>query len=200
MTGLILAAVLTVQLVCGDLGAERRFFVQALRFTDEGVTVRGGARVERLALGRERLELLHYAAAGAGIRASASSDDRDSQHIAIIVSDMQRAWAHVRRFKIRKVSTAPQVQPKSNPAAGGIAAVYFRDPEGHPLELLHFPSGKGAPQWHASAPLFLGIDHTAIGVTNTARSTRFYETLGRTVRGNTNNFGIEQERLSGHLG
>lgn len=30
MTGFFLAAALTVELVCGDLGAERRFFTQAL--------------------------------------------------------------------------------------------------------------------------------------------------------------------------
>jgi catechol 2,3-dioxygenase-like lactoylglutathione lyase family enzyme len=128
---------------------------------------------------------------------TARSNDRNFQHVAIIVSNMDRAWAQVSRFNLRKVSAEPQVLPAWNPSAGGIAAVYFRDPEGHPLELLHFPAGKGAPQWHAASPLFLGIDHTAIAVTDTAASTRFYEALGLTVRGHSNNYGIEQENLSG---
>ncbi|HMF28456.1 MAG TPA: VOC family protein, partial [Candidatus Cybelea sp.] len=46
----------------------------------------------------------------------------------------------------------------------------------------------------------LGIDHTAIAVANTAASTKFYEALGLTVRGRSNNYGIEQERLSGVAG
>lgn len=187
----------SVEIVVRDLGAERRFYVQALGFKAVGSHRIAGGEVERLSIGEERLELVQYDRAGAPIPAGARSSDRNFQHIAIIVSDMQRAWERVAHFKIRKVSPAPQVLPQWNPNAGGIAAVYFRDPEGHPLELLHFPPGKGAPEWHATAPLFLGIDHTAIAVADTAASTRFYEALGLSVRGHSDNYGIEQQRLSG---
>jgi catechol 2,3-dioxygenase-like lactoylglutathione lyase family enzyme len=191
------ARVAAVEIVVRDLDAERRFYTQALGFRDLGGERVEGGRVEHLALGNERYDLLRDDIDGLVIPATAKSTDRDFQHIAIIVSDMQTAWNHVSHYGIRKVSAAPQVLPAWNPAAGGIAAVYFRDPEGHPLELLHFPPGKGAPQWHAPSPLFLGIDHTAIGVADTAASTRFYEALGLSVRGHSNNYGIEQERLSG---
>ncbi|HMD01861.1 MAG TPA: VOC family protein [Candidatus Baltobacteraceae bacterium] len=189
-------SVASVEIVVGDLAAERRFYTGALDFTDLGTHPFRGGRVDRLSLGREHVDLISYDAPGAAIPLTARSDDRNFQHVAIIVSDMQRAWSQVQRFRIRKVSSVPQVLPAWNPAAGGIAAVYFRDPEGHPLELLHFPPGKGAPQWQAAAPLFLGIDHTAIAITDTAASTRFYEALGFSVRGHSDNYGIEQEALS----
>ena len=53
------------------------------------------------------------------------------------------------------------------PAAAGIKAFYFTDPENHPLELIYFPENKGADKWHRSQGLFKGIDHTAIGISNT---------------------------------
>jgi catechol 2,3-dioxygenase-like lactoylglutathione lyase family enzyme len=187
----------SVAIVVRDVVAERRFYSGVLGFTDLGSRAIPGRRIERLALGNERLDLVRYERAGAPITPSARSNDRDFQHIAIIVSDMRRAWARVERADIRTVSAAPQVLPAWNSNAGGIAAVYFRDPEGHPLELLQFPAGKGEARWHASAPLFLGIDHTAIAVTDSATSTRFYKALGLAVRGHSDNYGIEQARLSG---
>lgn len=189
--------VAAVEIVVRDLDAERTFFTQALAFRDLGGEAAEGGRVEHLALGNERVDLRHYDIDGVVISSRVRSTDRNFQHIAIIVSDMPAAWARVSRSGIRKVSQAPQTLPMSNPVAGGIAAVYFRDPEGHPLELLHFPAGKGAPEWHDTSRLFLGIDHTAIAVADTAASTRFYGALGLTVRGHSNNIGIEQERLSG---
>lgn len=187
----------SVAIVVRDLAAEIRFYTRTLGFRRLGISSVRDARVAHLALGRERVDLVRYARDGATIPASAKSDDRTFQHVAIIVSDMRRAWNRVARAGIARVSVAPQVLPRSNPAAGGIAAVYFRDPEGHPLELLHFPPGKGAPQWHAATPLFLGIDHTAIAVADVPASMRFYERLGLAVRGRSDNVGIEQARLSG---
>jgi catechol 2,3-dioxygenase-like lactoylglutathione lyase family enzyme len=190
-----------VVIVVRNLDAERRFYTSALDFKDLGERAADGKRTDRLALGDQRVELVSYEAGpGAAIASTARSNDRDFQHIAIVVSDMNRAWSHVTRYGVRKVSVAPQVLPAWNPAAGGIAAAYFRDPENHPLELIHYPPGKGASAWHASSPLFLGIDHTAIAVTNTTASTRFYESLGLTVKGHSYNYGIEQERLSGVAG
>ena len=189
-----------VEIVVRDLPAEKRFYEQALHFSDEGERSVTAGESERLTLGDQHVDLITYDRSGRSISVAAKSNDRDFQHVAIIVSDMNRAWAWVRRFPIRVVSRKPQVLPTWNPNAGGIAAVYFRDPEGHPLELLHFPPDKGAAQWHATSPLFLGIDHTAISVTNSAASTRFYEALGLTVKGHSNNYGIEQARLSGVTG
>ena len=189
-----------IEIVVRDVAAERRFYTLAFGFRDLGSHSTASGRIDRLALGNERLDLARLNRTGAPIPRSARSNDPGFQHIAIIVSDMGRAWDRVRRLAIRRVSPAPQLLPKWNPAAGGISAVYFRDPEGHPLEMLHFPRGKGAPQWHAAAPLVLGIDHTAIAVADMAASIRFYEALGLTVRGHSLNYGVEQERLSGVTG
>jgi catechol 2,3-dioxygenase-like lactoylglutathione lyase family enzyme len=69
--------------------------------------------------------------------------------------------------------------------AGGIRALYFRDPDGHPLEVLWFPQDKGNAKWHVPTDkLFLGIDHTAIVISNTEASLKFYrDRLGMEVAG-----------------
>src|SRR5262249_2375012 len=93
----------------------------------------------------------------------------------------------------------PQTIPLSNPAAGGIRAFYFRDPDRHSLELIWYPEGKGRAIWRESeGRLFMGIDHTAIAVSDTEQSLRFYrDVLGFAVAGESLNFGTEQEQLSG---
>jgi catechol 2,3-dioxygenase-like lactoylglutathione lyase family enzyme len=86
-----------------------------------------------------------------------------------------------------------------NPVAGGIESFYFKDPDGHNLELIHFPTGKGDPKWQRqTTSLFLGIDRTAIVVDNTAISLAFYcDLLGMKLQQKSENFGSEQEELSG---
>lgn len=156
-------------------------------------------RVVRLRLGDEVLELTEYLAPkGRAIPPGSRSHDRWFQHVAIIVRDMDRAYAHLRRHKVEHASSGPQTLPDWNPAAGGIRAFYFRDPDGHPLEILQFPPGKGNPKWHRLPDrLFLGIDHTAVVVGDTEASLRFYrDTLGLTVAGSSENYGPEQERLN----
>jgi len=95
------------------------------------------------------------------------------------------------------ISRRPQLLPAWNPNAGGIRAVYFRDPDGHPLELIQFPPGKGQPRWQEKDRLFLGIDHSAIAVSDTDQSVAFYrDRLGLRIAGTSDNWGIEQEGLS----
>src|SRR5215472_12331162 len=137
-----------------------------------------GVRVRsvRLRLGEEQLELLQFLAPGGrAIPPDSRSNDRWFQHVAIIVSDMSAAYARLRSFNVRHASSGPQRLPDWNPHAGGIEAFYFRDPDGHVLEVLRFPADKGAPKWHArDGRLFLGIDHTAIVVADTEASQHFY--------------------------
>jgi catechol 2,3-dioxygenase-like lactoylglutathione lyase family enzyme len=106
--------------------------------------------------------------------------------------------ARLRALKVQFVSTAPQTLPPSIPAAAGIKAFYFRDPDGHNLEIIFFPPGKGDPRWQTkTGALFLGIDHTAIGISNTAESFAFYrDLLGLRKAGESENFGNEQEHLN----
>ncbi|MGD8446817.1 MAG: VOC family protein [Desulfobacterales bacterium] len=159
-------------------------------------------RVVRMQLGEEFIELTEYLAPqGRPIPVDSRSNDHWFQHIAIIVSDMDRAYEWLRQHKIKHASTGPQRIPDWNKAAAGIRAFYFRDPDNHNLEILWFPPGKGHARWQRKDELFLGIDHTAIVVADTERSLRFYrDTLGMKVAGESENYGIEQERLNNVFG
>jgi catechol 2,3-dioxygenase-like lactoylglutathione lyase family enzyme len=156
-------------------------------------------RVVRMRLGDETLELTEYLTPrGRPVPADSRSQDRWFQHVAIIVSDMDRAYAWLRQHRVEHASPAPQRLPDWNSKAGGIRAFYFKDPDGHPLEVLWFPPDKGPAKWHRPTDrLFLGIDHTAIVVANTDTSLACYrDTLGLKVAGNSENHGTEQERLN----
>jgi catechol 2,3-dioxygenase-like lactoylglutathione lyase family enzyme len=156
-------------------------------------------RVVMMRLGAERIELLEFVAPkGRPIPADARSNDRWFQHIAIIVNDMDQADLWLRRHHVARISPEPQRLPDWNPNAGGIRALYFKDPDGHALEILQFPPGKGDARWQRpSDDVFLGIDHTAIVVGNTDRSLAFYrDTLGLRIVGGSENHGPEQERLN----
>ena len=126
------------------------------------------------------------------------SNDLWFQHIAIVVDDMPAAYEQVHANKVEHVSTAPQTLPDYIPAAAGISAFYFRDKDDHNLELIYFPEGKGNPKWKKETDdLFLGIDHTAIGIDDTDVSLHFYQdVLGLRVAGNSENYGPEQEHLN----
>jgi len=157
------------------------------------------ARVVRMQLGGQTLELIQFLAPPdvRPIPAPSYSNDLWFQHVAIIVRDMDEAWAHLRKHRVRQISPRPQTIPQSNTAAAGIKALKFRDPDGHNLELLWFPEGKGNPVWHRStADLFLGIDHTAMTVRSTDNSLKFYrDALGMALGGSSLNVGTEQEHL-----
>ena len=158
-----------------------------------------GIRVVTMRLGAERIELVEYLGGHGRPRpADARSNDRSFQHIAIVVNDMDQAFLWLRRHHVAQTSPEPQRLPDWNPAAGGIRAFYFKDPDGHPLELIQFPAGKGDARWQRpSDRVFLGIDHTAIVVGDTERSLHFYrDTLGLRVVGGSENYGPEQERLN----
>jgi catechol 2,3-dioxygenase-like lactoylglutathione lyase family enzyme len=156
----------------------------------------------RLRLGNEEIELTDYLTPGGrSIPEDSKSNDLWFQHIAIVVSNMDSAYARLRKFNLQHVSTGPQTLPKSIPAAEGIKAFYFRDPAGHNLELIYFPPGKGDTKWQqANGKIFLGIDHTAIGVSNTEASKKFYAQLGVNYKGESFNFGNEQEHLNNVAG
>ena len=206
----------TVGFTVADMDRAIEFYTRVLPFTksaDFDVSGRpfellagvfgAHARVVRLELGDERIELTHYRAPrGRSIPEDFRPNDRAFQHIAIIVRNMDAAYAHLRRHGIEHASSGPQRLPDWNPQAGGIKAFYFRDPDRHFLEILEFPPGKGLPKWHGGAErLFLGIDHTAIVVSNTEASLGFYrDTLGLRVAGESENHDVEQEHLNGVFG
>lgn len=205
-------AVSVIEMTVADLDRGVAFFSDVLTFEkvsearlsgDEFGRLQGlsspKARVARLRLGDEFIELTeHESPKGRPFPADSRSNDRWFQHVAIIVSDMEKAHAWLHKKMVRHASKDPQRLPDWNKNAAGIKAFYFRDPDGHFLEVLEFPPDKGNPKWHRETnKLFLGIDHTAIVVADTDTSLRFYrDTLGFKVVGSSENFGIEQEDLN----
>jgi catechol 2,3-dioxygenase-like lactoylglutathione lyase family enzyme len=195
-----------------DLDRAVAFYTNVLQFTKLSETEVAGAKYERLegifgvrmrlahlALGDERVDLIEYVVPkGRDVPADSRANDRWFQHIAIITSDMDAAYTRLRAYHVRYASTAPQRLPDWNQNAAGIRAFYFRDPDGHFLETLQFPPGKGLAKWHSAGKrLFLGIDHTAIVVSDTEKSLRFYrDVLGMRIAGTSDNYGTEQEHLN----
>jgi catechol 2,3-dioxygenase-like lactoylglutathione lyase family enzyme len=159
---------------------------------------RARGRRSLLRLGRERIELLEFTdMAGRPYPPDSTSTDLWFQHMAIIVNDMTYAHQRVtanRRF--RPISRNGPVRLPEN--SGGVIAFKFRDHDGHPLELLAFPEGRATGEWRnaAGAGLFLGIDHTAIAVSDSAKSTKFFSSVfGFRVGTRTENRGYEQDDL-----
>ncbi|HSE38355.1 MAG TPA: VOC family protein [Blastocatellia bacterium] len=210
------AAVDSAGITVSDADRSVEFFSRVLFFEKvSDVEVTGGEyehlqglfglrmRVVRMRLGDEFIELTEYLTPrGRPIPVDSRSNDRWFQHIAIITSDMDRAYVWLRQNKVQHASTGPQKLPETIKPAAGIRAFYFKDPDGHPLEVLQFPADKGAPKWHTpSDKLFLGIDHTAIVVSNTDASLGFYrDALRMKVTGESENFGTEQEHLNNVFG
>jgi catechol 2,3-dioxygenase-like lactoylglutathione lyase family enzyme len=208
-------AVGPVVIVVSDLERAEMFYTQVLSFRtaatrearaesfDRLAAIFGAnVRVATLQLGSESIQLVEYRTPrGRPVPLDSRSNDQWFQHIAIVVSDMDAASGRLFQFHVQQISTAPQTLPAWNPNAAGIRAFYFRDPDGHPLELIYFPLEKGDPRWHQSQGKrdgpFLGIDHTAIVVADTERSLRFYRNvLGFRVVGESLNYGAEQDHLN----
>jgi len=195
-----------------DINVSVKFYTEVLGFTkisDEEFS--GSAyeqlkgifglhfRVVKMQLGDEQIELTDYLTSGGrSIPEDQRPNDLSFQHIAIVVSDMDKAYLHLRKYNVEFVSTAPQTLPAAIVPAAGIRAFYFHDPDNHNLELIYFPKGKGQPKWQQpGANIFLGVDHTAISISNTENSLQFYQTLlGIERKGESFNYGIEQEHLN----
>jgi catechol 2,3-dioxygenase-like lactoylglutathione lyase family enzyme len=209
-------AVGAIQMTVADMDRSVDFYSHVLTFQKVSDSELAGAGVEQLfgvfgarvrvvtmKLGDESIELIQFVAPrGRAIPADSRSNDLWFQHIAIIVSDMDRAYQVLRENKVEHASTGPQRLPDWNKNAAGIRAFYFKDPDEHPVEILEFPPDKGAAKWHGpSDKLFLGIDHTAIAVSDTESSLKFYrDVLGMHVAGESENYGTEQEHLNNVFG
>lgn len=151
-------------------------------------------RIVTLQLGDEKIELIEYLdLEGKPIPQDSQSNDLWFQHLAIVVSDLDRAYQHLKSFAIEPISTAPQTLPN------GIQAFKFKDPDRHNLEIIWFPPDQSQAKWHENTEeLFLGIDHTAIAVADTEQSLKFYrDLLGMEVEQSNINSGEIQVHLDG---
>jgi len=212
----VVKSVETVGMTVSNMDQSVEFFSKVLGFEQvNDVEVHGAeyeklqgvfgarTRVVRMKLGEEVIELTEYLAPeGRPIPLDSRSNDHWFQHIAVVVSDMDKAYQQLRAHKVRHASTGPQTIPASNKTAAGIRAFYFKDPDGHNLEIIYFPYGKGDPRWQQKKDkLFLGIDHTAIVVSSTQNSLKFYrDLLGLKLAGESLNYGTEQEHLNNVAG
>ncbi|MDX2178037.1 MAG: VOC family protein [Bryobacteraceae bacterium] len=210
------AGVESIGMTVSDLDRSIEFFTKVLDFERVSESEEAGEALERatgvfgsrvrrarLRLGGEFLDLTEFLApTGRPAPHDQRSNDRWFQHIAIVVGDMDRAYRRLRAHRVRHASPGPQSLPAWNKNAAGIQAFYFRDPDGHALEILSFPPDKGSAKWRSGGDrLFLGIDHTAIVISDTEASLKFYrDKLGMRVAGESENYGIEQERLNNVFG
>ncbi len=178
-------------------GVERRDSIEHSLIKVLGIPDASGRR-SLLRLGHERIELLEFTdSTGRSYPCDSTSTDIWFQHMAIVVNDMtaayQRVMAHARFTPISRAG--PVRLPDES---GGVMAFKFRDRDGHPLELIAFPESRGPAEWHNAdnSGAFLGIDHTAIGISNPGISTRFFRSVfGFSVGPSTENRGPEQAEL-----
>jgi catechol 2,3-dioxygenase-like lactoylglutathione lyase family enzyme len=171
----------------------------------------GRLRCLSLQLGEEQLELSQVLdpgphRPGRPVPADSRSNDLWFQHICLVVREMDGVApaleAQIRSGALRPISTTPQRLPDWNTSAAGIVAFKFHDPDGHPLELLQFPPDKGDARWHQPGEAaVLGVDHSAIGISDPQRAGRFYgDLLGLGHGGGGTNHGPEQDQLDGLQG
>jgi catechol 2,3-dioxygenase-like lactoylglutathione lyase family enzyme len=184
-----------IEMVSGDPEVLADFYLAAFGFLRPGPGLTLANSGVELRLGSQAIRLIRAEPGGRRYPADVAGWSPLFQHIAIVVADMARAYTHLSTLPGWKpISTSgPQALPTTS---GGVSAFKFRDPEGHPLELIAFPPGAVPPQWRtASQDVCLGIDHSAISVASTATSIAFYESLGLDRSGGSFNVGREQAML-----
>jgi len=198
----------------GDLDRSIEFYCDALGFeldmvgfhADAGPTIDGSTRSRArrqavLVLGRESIELLALESdtdGRASVPGNTPACSLAFQHLAVVAADMAAACARLSRFAPTMISAQGPV--RLPPSTGSATALKFRDPDGHPLELIAFPAGTGDERWQRQErdAVTLGIDHSAIVVAAADRSIAFYrDILGCSVSGRQTNHGAGQDDLDG---
>jgi catechol 2,3-dioxygenase-like lactoylglutathione lyase family enzyme len=188
---------LRIEITVADLAAAEGFYAALPGISVEArgevepamAALLGADRVEqvRLRRGAQTIVLQQFHPPGAAYPADRTSCDQRFQHLALPVADAAAATAGLSRSAAPISRNGAQPLP---PASGSAIAFKFRDPEGHPLELIQFADG------HLG-----GVDHSAIVSADVERSIAFYrDQLGFTVASRQTNRGPEQDRLDGLTG
>lgn len=195
-----------------ELGRSVAFYQERLGFQPSGPAFRmedalvdllgfgqQTVNVQRLRLGAQELELSE---AGPYVRPyplNSTSADLWFQHIAIRCDNVENALRQLYRpdstaalptaISGRTGAVRSPIRLPEN--SGGATAFKFRDPDGHPVELIQLPGDTRARSAFNSA-----IDHSAISVSNVKASVDFYTAiLGLTVGTRQTNSGQEQGAL-----
>jgi catechol 2,3-dioxygenase-like lactoylglutathione lyase family enzyme len=209
-----LERLVAIRLVSHDAAALASFYSAALGFERGPVTpvaaeelaalgLAGTGTRTSLSLSGQVLEIDQFDPPGQPYPQPWASDDRHFQHFAVITPYLPGAWARVLAAGASPVSPDGPVQlPPEN---GNVRAVKFRDPEGHPLELLSFPAPSSddgllrCARNDETRRAISGsvIDHSAIVVRDVAASIAFYQARGLAVGQRTLNHGAAQAALDG---
>lgn len=160
---------------------------------EEGTT----ARAADVTIGWQVIKLVAFDPPGRPYPSERASNDQWFQHFAFVSGDIASAWEKLKGGAPGDITNGAPVRLPAN--TGSVSAFKFRDPEGHPLELIFFPPGVGDPQWQGrTASGIVGYDHTAISVVDVDRSMAFYtKLLGFKIGARSLNTGVEQDRLDG---
>jgi catechol 2,3-dioxygenase-like lactoylglutathione lyase family enzyme len=153
----------------------------------------GGGSRRTLRLGAQRVDLDAFENPGRPYPPDVTGADSRFQHLALMTGDAAAAWSRACALGATAISVGgPVTLPASS---GGVTAVKFRDPEGHPLELLHVPG-----QVRGAGSALQGIDHSAISVADVDAARAFYEGMGLSTGRRTFNHGPSQAALDGLTG
>jgi catechol 2,3-dioxygenase-like lactoylglutathione lyase family enzyme len=185
---------LRISLTVRDLASAAQFYRDALGFgiieqaraADPAMATLLGAGAIRVMLmqrGSQFLELAAFDPPGAEYPPRSHSNDRWFQHCALVTADIDAAYGRLNRYPHSAISrNGPQTLPD------GTVAFKFRDPEGHPLELIQLPNSDAVTEE--------GIDHSAIVVSDADCSIAFYAgVLNMRVRARQVNRGPAQDNL-----
>ena len=202
-----LSAIAGFRLVTADLSHLSMFYRDVLGFLPDGpeqaisgeemslLGLHGTGRRHVLLLGAQSVGIEQFDPPGRPYPASGYAACLSFQHLALVVADMAQAYQRVQGAPAISVG-GPQHLPAS---AGGVFAYKFRDPDGHPLELLQFPDDAGPLAWRgksaSAAQIGFGIDHSAISVADADASVAFYSRLGLKPGERSLNHGPEQQCL-----
>jgi catechol 2,3-dioxygenase-like lactoylglutathione lyase family enzyme len=154
-------------------------------------------KTQRLTYGAQEIELVEVGAEAAAYPADSNSADIWFQHFALRCSDIAATCRQLHRddlpaplpVAISRDSTGTAAPITLPVRSGGATAFKFRDPDGHPLELIQFNADG---EQHAVK----GIDHSAISVADARRSIDFYTgVFGMQIGHRQTNFGTEQQNL-----
>jgi catechol 2,3-dioxygenase-like lactoylglutathione lyase family enzyme len=203
----VLSAIAGFRLVTADLARLRHFYRDVLGFEPAGpehdiggeeitlLGLHGRGRRHALRLGDQIIAIEQFDPPGRPCPAEVNAASLSFQHLALVVTDIASAY-----HRVRVATAISECGPQHLPASSGDVEAYkFRDPDGHPLELLRFPDAGCPVAWRgkiaAGMQIGLGIDHSAISVADGDASAAFYGALGLKPGDGSFNQGPEQQRL-----